>query len=152
MGRMTGSATADISAPMQRCFDIAADVDNIADWQRGVVGVNVLERDADGRALVAAITNDAKVRTITVKVRFRYDAPRGLSWSLVKGDLKSMEGSWVFAEAPGGTTRATYNLALDPGMMLGMLARGPVVDKVRDILVSHRPDELKGRAEAGTGP
>jgi ribosome-associated toxin RatA of RatAB toxin-antitoxin module len=147
MGRLTGEASAEIAAPMQRCFDIAADVDRIDEWQRGVAEVNVLERDGAGRALVAEIVNDAKVRTVKVRVRFQYDPPRGLSWKQESGDLKAMEGSWAFAEGTDGTVVATYKLSLDPGMMLGLLARGPVEDRVRAVLVDSRPKELKQRAE-----
>jgi ribosome-associated toxin RatA of RatAB toxin-antitoxin module len=148
MGALTGSASADINAPQDRCYEIAADVDHIAEWQDGVVGVEVLERDGEGRAVVAEITNDAKVRTIKVRVRFDYDPPNGLSWRQEKGDLKSLEGSWSFSAA-GGTTTATYDLAIDPGRVLGMLARGPVVDRVRDLMVNARPGQLKERAERG---
>ncbi len=147
MAPLTGSETVEIDAPIQRCFDIAADVDHIAEWQDGVVGVEILERDADGRALVAEITNDAKVRTVKVRVRFSYDAPNGLSWKQEKGDVKSLEGSWAFTES-GGRTKATYDLAIDPGRVLGMLARGPVVDRIRDLMVKARPAQLKERAEA----
>lgn len=151
MGSLTGSASADIAAPVERCFDIAADVDRIGEWQNGVVGVEVLERDADGRALRAEIVNDAKVRTIAVRVRFTYDPPRRLEWVLESGDVKSLHGSWVFGEGPDGTTTATYRLELDPGRVLGMLARGPVVDRVRDILVNGRPEELRARAQSAQG-
>ena len=148
MATLDGSASATIAAPIDRCFEHAADVDRIAEWQDGVTAVEVLERDADGRALVAEITNDAKVRTVKVRVRFTYDAPHGLSWTQVKGDLKSLEGSWAFTES-GGATTATYSLAIDPGRVLGMLVRGPVVDRVRDLMVKARPEQLKRRAEAG---
>ena len=96
MAPITGSASASIAAPLERCFELAADVDHIAEWQDGVAGVEVLERDAQGRVLVAEILNDAKVRTVKVRVRFSYDEPNGLSWTQVKGDLKSLEGSWAF--------------------------------------------------------
>lgn len=144
---MTGSASADIAAPQQRCYDLAADVDNIADWQDGVVGVEVLERDDRGRALVAEISSDAKVRTVKARVRFSYDEPSGLSWTQEKGDLKSLEGSWSFTES-GGTTTATYALDLDPGRILGMLVRGPVEGRVRELMVVARPQQLKRVAEA----
>src|SRR3954454_16458771 len=147
MGRLKGQASTEITAPMQRCFDIAADVDRIDEWQRGVTEVEVLERDDAGRAAVAEIVNDAKVRTVKVRVRFTYDPPHGLSWTQESGDLKAMEGSWAFAQGPDGTTTATYALSIDPGMVLGMLARGPVEDRVRAILVDGRPTELKKRAE-----
>ena len=148
MAPLTGTATVTIDAPLDRCYEIAADVDHIDEWQEGVVAVEVLERDAEGRALVAEITNDAKIREVKVRVQFSYDAPNGLSWKQVKGDLKSLEGSWSFS-ASGGVTTATYDLAIDPGRVLGMLARGPVVDRIRDLMVNARPEQLKQRAEAG---
>lgn len=147
MGTLTGSASADIAAPLARCYELAADVDTIAQWQDGVTAVNVLERDAQGRALVAEIVTDAKVKTITARVRFRYDEPNGLSWTQEKGELKSLEGSWAFAES-GGTTTATYALEIDPGRVLGMLVRGPVEGRVRELMVDARPRQLKAAAES----
>ena len=146
MGTLTGTATAEIAAPLERCYELAADVDNIAEWQHGVVHVDVLERDGERRVLVAEIHNDAKVRTVKTRVRFSYDAPSGLAWRQEKGDLKSLEGSWSFEES-GGITLATYALALDPGRVLGMLARGPVIDRVRELMVHARPHQLKAHAE-----
>jgi ribosome-associated toxin RatA of RatAB toxin-antitoxin module len=148
MANLTGSASADIDAPIDQCYEIAADVDHIAAWQDGVVGVEVLERDAEGRALIAEIQNDAKVRTVKVRVRFTYDPPHGLSWTQVKGDVKSLDGSWAFSES-GGKTTATYALEIDPGRVLGMLARGPVEGRVRELMVAARPGQLKRRAEVG---
>ena len=148
MGKMEGTATADIAAPIERCYEIAADVDKIHEWQNGVQTVNVLERDAEGRPLLVEIVNDAKVSTIKTRVRFDYSPPRGLSWRQEKGDLKSLVGSWSFEEDGNGSTRATYSLNGDPGRMLGMLVRGPVESKLRDMLVNGRPAELKARAEA----
>lgn len=148
MGKMIDSASAEIAAPLARCYELAADVDTIAEWQDGVVGVEVLERDGEGRALVAEIATDAKVRTVKSRVRFSYDEPNGLSWKQEKGELKSLEGSWSFAES-GGTTTATYALEIDPGMMLGMLVRGPVEGRVRELMVTARPGQLKRHAERG---
>jgi ribosome-associated toxin RatA of RatAB toxin-antitoxin module len=149
MGKMEGTATAEIAAPLERCYEIAADVDHIAEWQNGVQKVNVLERDGEGRPLLVEIVNDAKVTTIKTRVRFDYDPPNGLSWHQEKGDLKSLVGSWRFESNGNGSTTATYKLDGDPGRMLGMLVRGPVEDKLRDLLINGRPNELKARAETG---
>src|SRR4051794_2764498 len=124
MGKIEGSATEEIQAPLERCYELAADVDHIAEWQAGVQRVEVVERDGEGRVLVARIGNDAKVRTITTTVRFSYDPPRGLKWTQTTGDLKSLDGEWRFEAAGSGATRATYELAGDPGLVLGMLVRG----------------------------
>ena len=149
MGKIEGSATAEIDAPMERCYQHAADVDRIAEWQGGVQRVEVVERDDQGRVLEARISNDAKVRTITTTVRFSYDPPHGMSWTQTKGELKSLDGHWEFEDAGDGRTRATYGLVGDPGRVLGMLVRGPVEGRIRDLLVKARPGEFKRRAEAG---
>ena len=109
----------------------------------------MVQRDDQGRVLEARISNDAKVRTITTTVRFSYDPPRHMSWRQTKGELKALDGEWTFEDLGGGRTRATYHLLGDPGRMLGMLVRGPVEGRIRDLLVKARPGELKRRAEAG---
>jgi ribosome-associated toxin RatA of RatAB toxin-antitoxin module len=147
MGVIEGTATAEIDAPMERCYELAADVDHIAEWQDGVQKVEIVERDDRGRALVAKISTDAKVRTVTTTVRFSYDEPRGMSWKQLKGDLKALDGDWSFEDLGDGRTRASYHLVGDPGRMLGMLIRGPVEGRLRELLVGDRPDQLKRRAE-----
>lgn len=146
MGKIEGTATEQIDAPVARCYEIAADVDHISEWQGGVQQIEVLERDGEGRPLIVEVTNDVKVRTIRSRVRFTYEPPHGLSWHQESGDLKSLFGTWSF-EPSGRGTRATYTLQGDPGRMLGMLMRGPVEGRLRDVLVHARPRELKARAE-----
>ena len=111
--------------------------------------MNVLERDADGRVLRAESVSDAKVKTVRSIVRFSYDEPHVVSWEQEKGDLKHVVGSWELAEVGDGVVRATYRLEGDPGRVLGMMIRGPVEDRLREILVGGRPAELAARAGAG---
>jgi ribosome-associated toxin RatA of RatAB toxin-antitoxin module len=149
MGVIEGTATSEIAAPLERCFDLAADIDRITEWQKGVEHVEVTRRDDQGRAVEAKISTDAKVRTITTTVEFSYEErPHRFSWRQKKGDLKSLDGEWLFEERDG-VTHATYHLVGDPGRVLGMLVRGPVEDRVREFLIGERPEELKQRAEAG---
>ena len=46
-------------------------------------------------------------------------------------------------------TRATYNLEVEIGGMLGMLVRGPIVDVLRKELAGARAGELKQAVEGG---
>ena len=91
---------------------------------------------------------DAKVRTLKSTLRFSYDPPNGLSWRQESGDLKSVEGSWSFEEEGGGT-KATYEMTVDLGRMLGMVIRGPLVGVLRGQLVESMPDKLKKEIEGG---
>jgi uncharacterized membrane protein len=147
VGNLGGSASADIDAPLEQVWQVVEDVATAPDWQGGLDRLTVLERDDAGRATLVETENDIKVRTIKAHVGFSYDGPRRLSWTQVKGDLKSVDGSWELDDLGGGRTRATYTLDADPGRMLGLVIRGPVEAATRAIFVNGRPGELKRRVE-----
>ena len=147
MGNIKGDRSVEIDAPIERCYEIAADIENAPDWQGSLKDVEVLERDGERRPLVVETESDAKVKTVRAQLRFSYDPPTGIRWVQEKGDTKSLTGSWSFEDLGGGRTRATYALEADPGRMLGMLLRGPAEAKVRDFLIGNAADGLKEKAE-----
>lgn len=144
-----GEHTVEIDAPLDTVYAIAADLERAPEWQTSLVSVDVLERDAEGRPALVETVSDAKVKTVKARLRFRYDPPGRIDTEQEKGDLKALTGRWTFADIGGGRTRATYALDVDPGRMLGMLLRGPAVDRVREVLVNQAAEELKARAERG---
>ena len=143
MGNMTGTASDEIEAPISEVWAVVEDMESAPEWQGGMEAMTVLERDDEGRAELVETESDASVRTIKSIVRFEYEPERRLTWRQEKGDLKSVVGSWELEDIGEGRTRATYSLDGDPGRMLGMLIRGPVEGKIREILVEGRPGELK---------
>jgi carbon monoxide dehydrogenase subunit G len=147
MGKITGSSTEEIDAPIEDVWAVVEDVMSSPEWQGGLKDIEELERDKDGNVTLVESSNDAKVRTIKSTVRFDYDAPTRLSWTQEKGELKSVEGNWELEDLGDGRTRATYNLEVDLGRMLGMVIRGPMVDALRGQLVNARAGELKTRVE-----
>ena len=147
MGTIRGDRSVEIDAPIERCFDIAADIEGAPAWQGSLRTVEVLERDGEGRPAVVQTTNDAKVKTVSTRLRFTYEEPTGITWVQEKGDVKSLEGRWTLEDLGGDRTRATYALEVDPGRVLGMLARGPVLDQVRDFLLGNAAGGLKEQAE-----
>ena len=149
MGLIEGDRTVEIDAPIERCFEIAADIEGAPDWQGSLKDVEVREKDADGRAELVETRSDAKVKTVSARLRFSYDEPTGITWDQEKGDTKSLHGWWTFEDLGEGRTRATYGLDVDPGRMLGMLLRGPAEGKVRDFLLGGAAEGLKKQAEAG---
>ena len=148
MGNITGSSTAEIEAPLATVWALVEDVPSAPEWQGGLKAVHVLERDGQGRATRCETESDGKVRTIKSTVRFTYDGPTKLSWTQEKGELKSVDGSWELEDLGGERTRATYALEVELGRMLGMVIRGPMVDLLRDMLVSARAGELKKQIES----
>jgi uncharacterized membrane protein len=149
VGTISGDRSVEIEAPIQRCFDIAADIENAPDWQGSLKDVEVLEHDADGRAELVETESDAKVKTVKALLRFSYTEPTDIRWEQEKGDTKSLVGWWKLEDLGGDRTRATYALEADPGRMLGLLLRGPVQDQVRNFLLGNAADGLKQQAEAG---
>ena len=149
MANIRGERTVEIDAPLQRCYDIAADVEHAPEWQGSLKDVEVLERDGQGRATRVETESDAKVRTVRARLRFTYDEPTRIDWEQEKGDVKSLHGWWQLDDLGNDRTRATYGLDADPGRVLGLLLRGPVQDGVRDFLLGGAAEGLKGRAEAG---
>ena len=70
-----------------------------------------------------------------------------MTWTQVKGDLKSMDGSWTLEDLGDERTRATYALEGDTGRMLGLLIKGPVQDKLKEFLTKDAVEGLKAQAE-----
>jgi uncharacterized membrane protein len=148
MGTIKGERTVEIEAPIGRCFEIAADIQNAPEWQGSLKDVEVLEKGADGRAEVVDTESDAKVKTVKARLRFSYEEPTRITWVQEKGDTKSLDGWWDLEDLGAGRTRATYGLEVDPGRMLGMLLRGPIQDQVRNFLLGGAAEGLKKHAES----
>ena len=148
MGQIKGDRTVEIDAPIERCYEIAADVENATEWQGSLKDVEVLERDGDRRPVLVETESDAKVKSVRAVLRFSYEPPTDIRWVQEKGDTKSLQGWWSFEDLGDGRTRATYGLEADPGRMLGMLLRGPAESRVRDFLLGNAAEGLKQKAEA----
>jgi ribosome-associated toxin RatA of RatAB toxin-antitoxin module len=148
VAHLGGTASIEIYAPLQQVWEAVEDVLKAPEWENGVLSMDALEKDDQGRATLVEVENDAKVRTIKAEVRFDYgEGPTRLSWSQERGDLKRLDGHWLLEDLGGGRTKATYMIDGDPGRVLGMLVRGPVNDYITSVLVNGRPGELKGWVE-----
>ena len=148
MGKLGGVASIELDVHIEEVWDVVVDIESAPDWQDGFEDVEVLERDGEGRVLVANTESDAKVKTVRTRLRFRYEEHTLIEWRQEKGDLKSLVGAWELEDLGDGRTRATYRLDGDPGRVLGMMIRGPVEGRLREILVGGRPGELAERIGA----
>ena len=148
MGILEANWTVEIEAPMQRCYEIAADVENAAGWQGTLEEVEVIERDSEGRAELVHTVSDATVKKVGSELRFSYQPPDAIRWEQEKGEVKWLTGSWDFEDLGDGRTRATYGLRGDPGRMLSLLLRGPVESRVKEFLTRSAAEGLKSEAES----
>lgn len=148
MGTIRGDAATEIDAPIDRVYAVAADAEGAPRWQPEIEVAECLERDGDGNQLRVRIETETPVKRLTSVLRYRYDSPARISWTQEDGDLKSVEGSWELEDLGAGRTRATYRLEVDPGRILGMALRGPVVGVLRGRMVESMPGKLKTFVEA----
>jgi uncharacterized protein YndB with AHSA1/START domain len=144
---ISGSAGAEIEAPIDTVWPVVADVATWAQWQGTLGTVRPLEADADGRVSRCKVEIDAKVSMIRLELSVTYDEGTRVSWHREGGDLKGMEGSWLLESLGDGRTRATYDLRVDPGGVIGLFLNDEREAKLRQTLVDVRPGELKARVE-----
>jgi uncharacterized membrane protein len=75
MGVIKGDRSVEIEAPIERCYEIAADIENATEWQGSLRDVEVLERDGERRPLLVETESDAKVKNVKAILRFSYEPP-----------------------------------------------------------------------------
>ncbi|MGE4426785.1 MAG: type II toxin-antitoxin system RatA family toxin [Solirubrobacteraceae bacterium] len=149
MAKLTGTATGEIDAPIDTVWATVSDVGAWPAWQKHLGEIDVTATDGAGLPSTAEMATDAKVKTLRSTVRFDAQAPTRLAWRQEKGDVPSLKGSWTLRDLGDGRTEVTYALDIDPGFTFGMLLRGDVEAKVRNSLVTRRPDELRARVTGG---
>lgn len=145
MGMLGGEASAVVGAPIADVYALLEDVATAPEWQSGLLEMDVLESDTEGRPLRCRTSSDAKVRVISTEVRFSYEPQTAVRWEQTKGDLKSLVGAWELEDLGDSGTRVTYRLTGDPGRVLGMMVRGPVEGRIREKMVDVRPGEVAAR-------
>ena len=149
MGKISGDASAEIGASLEAVYTVAADAEGAPRWQPEIEVAECLERDADGNQLRVRIETETPIKRLTSILVFSYESPSLITWRQEDGDLKSVAGAWELRELGAGRTEATYRLEVDPGRMLGMALRGPVVGVLRGKLVETMPGKLKTFVENG---
>jgi hypothetical protein len=133
-----------IDAPPERCYEIASNFERYPEWAKDVKQVDVLDRDAEGRAVKVEYRAAAMGRSTRYVLAYDYaDAPAAFTWALVESDmLRQLDGRYAF-EADGDGTRVTYDLTADPKVPLpGFIKR-----RVASMIMGTALKELKKEAE-----
>jgi ribosome-associated toxin RatA of RatAB toxin-antitoxin module len=149
MANISGSASSEIDAPIDAVWAVVEDVEGWAAWQSTLGQVDVTEKDAHGRAAACDVDIDAKITKISMTLACDYVAPTEMTFARTSGSLSSLEGTWRLEDLGDGRTRASYELEVDPGSVIGFLLNPERKEKLRALLVDARPAELKARVEGG---
>jgi ribosome-associated toxin RatA of RatAB toxin-antitoxin module len=137
------TSSIDIQAPPEQVMAVIVDFEDYPAWVQGMKDVQVVQRDADGRAEQVHFDLDAGVKD-AYTLAYEYAGPHTLRWRLVDGKLmRAMDGTYELTATSAGT-HVTYRLAVDLAIpMIGMLRR-----KAEKVIIDTALKGLKKRVES----
>jgi hypothetical protein len=136
------SYSASVAASIDDCFAVLTDFAAYPEWSGPVTDCRILDRHPDGLPRRVAFALDFTLKTIRYVLEYTYEPPHTARWHLVEGDVKDVQGSYVF-RARDGTTEATCSQAIDIGFWVPGPLRRPFEQKaLRDSV-----EEFKKAAE-----
>jgi ribosome-associated toxin RatA of RatAB toxin-antitoxin module len=133
-----------VEAPIELCFDTIVDFELYPEWFRGITTAEVLEADPGKGRWTVRYGLDMMLKTISYTLAYQSRRPTELTWKLVAGDVRDVEGVYTFTALEPGLTEAECRQAVDvgfwiPGPLRRTFERSAVADSVR---------EFKAAAEA----
>jgi len=141
---VSSEQTTVISAPIDKVWATLLDYESYPQWSGGVMEVDVLERDEEGRGTLVRMKVDAKFKKVTYRVRNNYDAPGKLWWDYVDGDLEVMEGYYTFVDNGDGTTTVNTDVNFEAGFWVP----APLKKVFKDQGANNALSDLKRRVES----
>lgn len=134
----------DVKATSEEIFDVATDFESYPEWNANIKAVEIKETDEEGRATKVWMKVDAKLKVVTYTLGYDYsNAPESFSWKLIDGDVKELEGSYVFDEFDD-VTDVTYEMKVDPGFPIPKLLKRQAEKQI----VRGALEDLKNRVES----
>jgi ribosome-associated toxin RatA of RatAB toxin-antitoxin module len=135
-----------VTAPPERCFAVAADIERYPEWAADIKEVMVHERDDQGRPVLVTFRAAAFGRSTSYTLAYDYgEAPRVLAWRLTRGDITTkLDGSYTFEAADGGGTDVLYHLEVE----LRVPIPGFIKMRAQSRIMATALRELKARVES----
>jgi carbon monoxide dehydrogenase subunit G len=137
-----------IDAPLEDVMEVIEDYESYPDWA-DVNTVTVNERGEGGRATEVAYEVDVPVLgKAAYTLSYQY-APgdTGISWVTreARGAIRDIRGEYLLDELDEGTTKVTYRLAVE----LGVLVPGFLRTEGSKRVIENALEKLKRRVEMG---
>ena len=137
-----------IDAPLEDVMEVIEDYEAYPEWAE-VNRVQVLQRGTGGRATEVAFEVDVPVLgKATYTLAYQY-APgdNGLSWTTkeARGAVRDVRGEYLLYDLGDGTTKVTYRL----GVELGVLVPGLIRTEGARRVIENALERLKRRVEMG---
>lgn len=146
---ITGDRTVEIDAPADDVYAMIVDAEEFPSWNPSAKEVEVTSTNGSGLPATSRVLLDVKVKTVKLNLGYVYGSdPRSMRFESEKGsEVKKVECDFVVTDSGPASCAVRMTVVVDPGRTLGLLLRGPVVDKVRDHIIDGTLSKLKERAE-----
>lgn len=134
--------TITINAPVEKCWAVISDYERYPEFLPEVKKIKTLNR----RGSEVDVQYEAEVvKVIKYTVHMREEGPKKLSWSFVDGEfMKDNKGGWVLEDGGNGTTKATYSIEVE----VGMLVPKTIVNALVDTQLPKLLENFKKRIES----
>jgi ribosome-associated toxin RatA of RatAB toxin-antitoxin module len=131
------SHTEVVHAPIEVCFDTIVEFESYPDWFSGIATATILDQDPARGRWTVEYTLNMIVKTISYTLAYQSERPHRLTWKLVAGDVKDVEGIYEFVRLEHALTEATCKQAVDvgfwiPGPLRRTFEKTAVKDSVRE--------------------
>jgi hypothetical protein len=140
----THSHSEAVLAPIAVCFETLVDFEQYPQWFRMITSARVEAADPAAGQWTVAYELDAVVKKIRYTLAYQSERPHRLTWKLVAGDLKDIQGTYELIELEPDLTDATCTQALD----IGMWVPGPIRRMFEMSALADSVREFKKAAEA----
>ena len=134
-----------IAASPDACFAALVGYESMPEWQRAVRRCAVVERDEEGRGRVIDWEIDARLRSISYRLRYAYEEPHSIECRLVEGDVEDARASYEIAA--DGRDRTVVSLALR--VRPGVPVRGALERILTRVLLRGTLGDLRRHVEVG---
>lgn len=134
----------EVKGSVEDCYAVATDFAAYPDWEKNTRKAEVTESDDQGRATRVWFEFETPVKMVTYTLAYDHsEAPKALSFDMIDGDLKEMNGRWTF-EGQGETTRVVYEMSVRPDFPIPALIKRALEKKMSRSCVKT----VKTRVEA----
>ena len=138
------SHTEVVEAALDVCFDTIVDFARYPEWFGPISTAKVVKSDPAAGLWTVSYGLDMVIKTVRYTLAYRGTRPDSLTWTLVDGDVRAVEGSYDFVELEPGVTEATCRQAVDVGFWIP----GPLKRTFEKSAVADSVREFKAAAEA----
>lgn len=118
--------TITINAPVEKCWAVISDYERYPEFLPEVKKIRTMNR----RGNEVDVQYEAEVvKVIKYTVHMKEEAPKKVSWSFIDGEfMKDNKGGWVLEDGGNGTTKATYSIEVEVGMLVPKAIVNGLVD------------------------